>query len=102
MRLALGEILPSEKKFSRRRRKTLGKDEPSARSLAACRSDASDGTRSSISGFRLIITSAGCRVEDVPPARKCPETSRARPRSMLTDFAKLEALLPAWLAPFVG
>src|SRR5579871_7056721 len=58
VRSALGEMLPSEKKSSRRRRKTFGNEGPPAESETECRSAASGGTRSSISGFRLIAASS--------------------------------------------
>jgi len=51
-------MLPSEKKSSRRRRKTLGKEDSGAEAETESRSEASDGTRSSISGFRLITASS--------------------------------------------
>jgi len=55
---ALGEMFPSEKKSSRRRRKTLGKEDSGAEADTESRREASDGTRSSISGFRLITASS--------------------------------------------
>ena len=101
-----------EKKFSSRRRKTFGKDDPSARSLAECRGDASDGTRSSISGFRLIThlrwlpasktsrrqANAPKRADPAelagPVARfKAPQL-RTRPRSMLTDLRSWKQRYP--------
>jgi hypothetical protein len=50
---ALGEMFLSEKKLSRRRRKTFGNDDTFTESPTDCCCDASDGTRSSMSGFRL-------------------------------------------------
>src|SRR5580693_6583865 len=55
---ALGEMLPSEKKSSRRRRKTLGKEDSGAEAETESRSEASAGTRSSISVFKLITASS--------------------------------------------
>src|ERR1700733_3933751 len=57
VRSALGEISLSAKNLSRRRRKTLGKEDTFAGSPINCRDNPSDGTRSSISGFRVITAS---------------------------------------------
>src|ERR1700733_7131741 len=58
VRSAFGEISLSAKNLSRRRRKTLGKEDTLVGSPIDCRDNASDGTRSSISGFRVITASA--------------------------------------------
>src|ERR1700676_1531832 len=62
VRSALGEMFWSAKNLSRRRRKTLGKDDAAVVSPAACRGAASDvetsdGTRSYPSVSRLITDS---------------------------------------------
>src|ERR1700733_7503065 len=54
VRSALGDIFWSAKNLSRRRRKTFGNVGAPAASPENCRGGASDGTRSSISGFRAI------------------------------------------------
>ena len=56
-RPALGEMCLSEKKLSRRLRKTFGNEDALDGSPTECRAEASDGTRSSMSGFRLITVS---------------------------------------------
>jgi|SRR5271166_3862695 len=70
-RSALGEMLPSEKKSSRRRRKTLGKEDSGAEEETESRSEASEGTRSSMSGLKLITASSlgPYRRKDVRSAR---------------------------------
>src|SRR5208283_5067659 len=57
VRSALGEMLPSEKKSSMRRRKTFGNEDTHANSSTESRNEASVGTTSAISGFRLIAAS---------------------------------------------
>src|SRR5580693_2541831 len=57
VRPALGEMFRSIKKLSRRRRRTLGNEDAVPWSPAVCCGAASDGTRSSTSGFRLITPS---------------------------------------------
>src|ERR1700721_1921725 len=54
VRSALGEIFWSAKNLSRRRRRTFGNVDAPDGSPENCRGGASDGTRSSISGFRAV------------------------------------------------
>ena len=66
-------MFPSKKNSSRRRRRTFGNEDRDAGSTTECRRAASDGTRSSISGFRLISASsrtlpAQCCQADASPA----------------------------------
>src|SRR5580692_1039621 len=56
-RSALGEIFRSAKKLSRRRRKTLGKEDAPDRPPIDCHAAGSDGTRSSKSAVKVIPVS---------------------------------------------
>src|SRR6202789_2544531 len=66
MRLALGEIFSSAKNLSRRCRSTFGKEAALAELPAVCCGNASEGTRSSMSGVSVV---ADC-TSDVTGASK--------------------------------
>jgi hypothetical protein len=83
-RSALGEIFSPEKKSSRRRRSTFGNEDADAESTAECPSAASDGTRSSISGFRLI--SASSRTLPAMLSGRRPQPDLARIDQPALDF----------------
>src|SRR5579863_563835 len=93
-RSAFGEIFPLEKKSSRRRRRTFGNEGKAATSETEGRSEASEGTRSSISGFRLITR----LVSDVTGATMSGRPDASRPGLPRVDWpsgAFLVAQTPA-------